>query len=226
MASDYIPGPDADCLTWLGNFSVVITASPTDYGLIAGDATEMTTRTATFSGALAAATNGSTRGPMTVAAKDIARANAVVFARSLAARIQAYPEITSDQLVALGLTVRKTGRTPVPDPVTAPLLSFISASALRHTLRYSDETTPDSRKKPFGSAGLMVSWWILPSGTPASGPPTQFGIYSANPMVFNFQLADVGKVVTYSAQWMTATGAMGPISNVVTAAVIGSPNSA
>lgn len=221
MAADYIPTTDADFQVWLDNFSALITAAPTDYGLTTGDATALATLTTTYDDALLAANNGSTRGPATVIAKDTARVNAEGRSRQLATQIQANPSISNELKTNLRLTIRKTTKTPVPAPVTAPLINFISASALRHTLRYSDETTPDSRKRPFGSSSLVLSWWITPIGTTPSGPPNFTQPFSRIPILIDFSSADVNKTVTYSGKWVTATGLMGPISNSVNATVIG-----
>ena len=108
MARSYIPSTDADFQVWLDNFSELITADPTAYGLSSADATALATLTTTYDNALAAAMNGSTRGPSTVNAKDVARTNAQARARQLATIIQANPAVSEEQKSDLGITVRKT----------------------------------------------------------------------------------------------------------------------
>ena len=157
MGINYIPTRDADFQLWLDNFSALISADPASYGLSSADAGPLAALTATFDAALAAATNGSTRGPSTIAAKDTARANAESRARQLATLIQANPSVTDEQKTDLQITVRKTNKTPIPAPSTSPLLSFIAATPLQHTLRYADQDTPDSRARPFGAAALILS---------------------------------------------------------------------
>ena len=221
MAADYVPVRDADFQVWADNYSALITATPTAYGLVSGEATTLAGLSTAFNDALSAALNGSTRGPMTVAAKDTARANLEAYARQLAMKVQTTSTVTNEQKTALRITVRKTGRTPVATPVTAPIIALITVSALQHTLRYSDETTPDSRKKPFGAIALMLDWWITPIGTAPTGSPTSSLPFSANPVVINFNSGDVMKMVSYQARWVTATGLFGPVSNTASGAVIG-----
>ena len=221
MATDYIPATDSDFLVWLSPFSALITATPTAYGLTTGNATTLAGLTSTYSDALMAAQNGETRGPSTVSAKDTARANAEAYARELATLIQANKSVTNEQKTNLRITVRKTTRTPVPAPTTRPVLSFVSGGAMAHTLRYNDETTPDSRKRPFGSAALMLSWWIVSTGTTPTGPANFVRPITNTPFTIEFTSGDVGKTAIYSAKWVTATGLEGLISNTVTATVMG-----
>lgn len=221
MAIDYIPATDGDFQAWLDNFSALITAAPTDYGLTTGNATTLSGLTTTYDAAFLAATNGSTRGPSTVSAKDTARANAEAYARQLASIIQVDPTVTNTQKTNLRLTVRKTSKSPIPAPVTHPQLRLVSVSNLGHTLRYNDETTPSSSKRPFGATALLLIWWINAAGTPPSGPPTDTALVTRNPVTIDFSSGDVTKVVTYSARWATATGLLGPLSNNVSGTVIG-----
>lgn len=219
MATSYIPSRDADFQVWLDNFSSMITADPTAYGLSSSDATALATLTTTYSDALLAATNGSTRGPSTVEAKNVARVNAEGRARELAVMIQANPAVSDEQKTNLGITVRKTNRTPVPAPTSSPILSFIAATPLQHTLRFSDQNTPDSRARPFGCAMLQLNVWIAPSGTAPSGPPSQVLSVTRNPVAVNFETADRTKVATYVARWQTARALLGPDSMALAAPI-------
>lgn len=220
MSVQYIPSRDADFMVWIDNFSELLTAAPTDYGLTSSDATALAALTADFDSALSAATNGSTRGPSTIAAKDSARAAAEARARQLATIIQANPSVTEQQKTDLGLTVRKTNKTPVPPPTTSPLLTFKAATPLQHTLKYADQETPFSRSRPFGAVALMLSVWIRPAGTPPSGPPDQTLTITRNPVGVTFTNADVTKMATYTARWVTLKGDEGPVSLPLSAAVV------
>lgn len=219
MATSYIPSTDADFQVWLDNFSELITADPTAYGLSSADATALATLTTTYDNALAAATNGSTRGPSTVNAKDVARTNAQARARQLATIIQANPAVTEEQKTDLGITVRKTNKTPIPAPASSPLLAYIATTTGQQTLRYSDQMTPDSRSKPFGVVALQLSVWLTAIGTPPSGPANKVLIVTRNPFPVNFTNADLGKMATYVGRWQTAKGLTGPDSSSISAVV-------
>lgn len=219
MAVNYIPPRDGDFNTWLLNFSTLISATPTAYGLTVPDATNLANVTALWSTAYGAATGGSTRGPMTVNQKDVARVNATSVARTLATIIQANPGISDAQKTALGLTVRKTAPTPIPAPTTSPLLSFVAATPLQHTLRFADQATPAARAKPFGVVALQL-YVLVPGGTPPTTPGPSNFVFTKNPIAVNFDSADVGKLATYSASWITRTGLVGPTSTTLQATVV------
>ena len=209
---NYIPPREADFVNWVDNFSTLITADPTSYGLSSGDASALAALVATYLGAYSAAVNPSTRGPSTISAKDAARANVTARSRQLAIIIQSNPSVTDEQKTDLGITVRKTNRTPIPAPTTSPLLAFIAATPLQHTLRASDQLTPDSRAKPFGALSLRLRVWVAPIGTSPSGPPTYTLQLTTNPIAIDFDSGDIGKIASYVGNWVTRTGLIGPDS--------------
>lgn len=221
MPVTYIPSTDGDFSTWSNNFSALITAAPTSYGLTASDGSALAALVTTWNAAYAAALSGATRGPFSVNVKDTARANLTARARQLQAIIQANPGVTDSQKTALGLTVRKTLPTPIPAPTTSPLLQFIAATPLQHTLRFSDQATPALRAKPFGVLSLQL-YVSVPGGLPPTGPGPNSLVYTKNPIAVNFADANVGQVATYAAAWITRTGLLGPISTQIQAVVVGS----
>lgn len=211
---NYIPPREADFVTWITNFDALILATPTAYGLSSADAAALDTLTQLYLAAYALALGGSTRGPANIAAKDAARANVTTRARQLATVIQANPAITDEQKTGLGITVRKTNKTPIPAPTTSPLLTFVAATPLQATLRYADQLTPASRALPFGAIALALRVVV------AAGSTQNLHI-TKNPVGVNFITGDAGKIATYTANWITRTGLLGPDSNVLTAGVIG-----
>jgi hypothetical protein len=219
MGVQYIPARDGDFGAWLDNFSALISASPTTYGLTSADATNLASVTAAWDSAYAAAISGATRGPMTVNLKDVARVNATAVARTLATIIQANPGITDAQKTALGLTVRKTLPTPIPAPTSSPLLTFIAATPLQHTLRFADQSTPAARAKPFGVQSLQLYVSVL-GGPPPTGPGPSNLVFTKNPIAVNFSTDNIGKIATYQAAWITQRGLLGPISAPLTATVV------
>lgn len=220
MAVNYIPNRDGDFNTWLNNFSDLISAAPTSYGLTAGDAAALAAMVGTWNAAYAAALAGPTRGPASVNAKDVARANVQQRARQLAIIIQSNPAVTDSQKTDLQITLRKTNLTPIPAPSTSPLLTFIAATPLQHTLRFADQLTPDSKAKPFGVTALQMSVWISANGVEPVGPPAQLLQLSRNPVAIDFNDGDQGKMATYTARWITAKGLLGPISTVLQSVII------
>lgn len=225
MAATYIPTKDALLVPWATNFSALITLDPTAYGLSAGDASALAALNTAYDNAYNAAIAGGSRGPASVNAKDAAKANLVARCRQLATIIQANPSITEEQKTALGITVRKTTRSPVPTPTTSPLLTFVAATPGQATLRMADQLTPALKAKPFGAIQLQLSVWITttPPPTPEPGPaspPTFVLQYTKNPFAVNFEPGQVGKTAIYYGQWITRTGKLGPFSNMLQQVII------
>lgn len=219
-STNYIPARDGDFATWVDNFSAYITPNFAALGVSSGDAATLATMTSTFDDAYSAAIAGSTRGPMTVSSKDTARANVQNFARQLAININNNPSITNDQKTALGITVRKTTKTPVPTPTTSPILTFIAATPLQHTLRYADQLTPASRALPFGAICCEINVFVsLTPPTPDSLATFVLSM-TKNPVPIDFTNGMQGKTAYYIAYWRTRTGLYGPVSAQLSAVVI------
>ena len=64
--TSYIPSKDAQLDDWALNFKTLIAATPTNYGLVAADATAITNAYTSWHTAFLAATNPSTRTKATV----------------------------------------------------------------------------------------------------------------------------------------------------------------
>jgi hypothetical protein len=222
---NYIPTQEAAFATWVDNFSAYVTANYTALGLALSDATALASMTSTYDTAYSAAIAGSTRGPMSVNVKDVARANVTQRARQLATIMQANPSVTDAQKTALGITLRKGSLTPVPAPTSSPLLTFIAATPLQHTLRWADQTTPALRAMPFGVIALELDVWVYtpvvpppPPGPPSA--PTMVLTLTKQPGAINFTSAQKGMTAYYLGNWRTRTGLQGPVSNSISQIII------
>lgn len=224
MAVPYIPNKDADFNDWITNFSTLITANPTNYGLVAGDATIIAAVKTTWSAAYLAATNPTTRTSATIATKDGARASAEATCRPYAIRIRNNSSVSDALKIGVGVTVPNTTPTPIPAPVTAPANSLVSAIPLDTTLAYK-EVGSLGKAKPFGAIGVQVYRAV---GTVAAVDPDQcdyVGTATKTPYHQTFDAADQGKVCTIFTRFSTRSGPggvsqVGPWSSPLTFAII------
>lgn len=224
MPTQYIPGPDEDFNAWLLNFSTLLTASPATYGLTAPDAVLVANEQVAFAAALTAATDPGTRTPVTVAAKDAARASAEFVCRPYAVRISQNPAVTNGDKTAIGVTVRSNTPTPIPAPVIAPVIALLSATPLVQQLQITP-TGASNKAKPAGAIAIEIARTV---GEVSATDPAQLSIigqYGKTPLIQNFQAADQGKIVTYAARYRTRSGPggvsqAGPWSNLVNFVVI------
>jgi hypothetical protein len=157
MAStNFLPDRESDLLTWSVNFDTKITASPTDYGLTADQATAYGTLHSAFADAYQTANNPDTRSPSNIVAKDVAKDALINNARMLARIVQATPAVTPEQKSELGLTVRDVEPTPIPPPASWPKLEIVAVNGRTVQIRLSDLENPTRRGKPEGVSGATV----------------------------------------------------------------------
>lgn len=218
-AVDYIPTKDADFDSWSANFESQIDTEFATYGLDNAQATAYTTLDTAWRTAYAAAVNPATRTPVTVAAKDAARAAAVANARSLALIINAYPGVTNAMRTTLGLNPRGDGPTPIPAPTTKPLPTVVAYNPLQHVLQIRDVTTPASRKKPFGAIACQV-FSKVGATAPADISECELrGLYTKPFLVIDYDGADAGQKAWYICRWVTRRGLTGPTSDLISATI-------
>lgn len=220
MANSYIPTQQEELASWADNFSALITAGPSTYGLAPADAVIIAAAVTGYTAALTLALDPATRTPVTVNSKDAARANLLVVVRPYAVAISINPGIASEDKIALGVNPRQNPPTPVTAPTSNPLLSFIAATPGQHTLRAADQFTPDTRAKPAGVTQMQLFAFV--GTTVPTGPEDAsfLGVYTKQPIAVTFAPADAGKKAYYWARWQTRTGLVGPWSTVLSQTVI------
>lgn len=206
MASSYIPSTNSGLADWLLNFSTLITAAPTTYGLIAGDATAIAAQNTAYQDAYALATDPITRTSVTVAGLAAAKSAALFVVRPYAVSISLNPAVDDSDKTAVGVTVRKTVPTPIPAPTATPALSFVSGVPLNVTLQARNTATPTSKAKPFGAIGVEV--WSAVGTVPATDPAQLGYDFSASkiPFVRAFEAGQQGKVCSMAVRYVTRGG--------------------
>lgn len=223
---DYIPQPDIEADTWFQNFADLATAAPATYALTAGQALDATNAANAYTAALALALEPSTRTPVTVAAKDAAKATAYTVIRPLAMIVAGSGAVSNGNKVAIGVTVRQIDRPPIPAPTAFPLLGFRAATPLQTRLIYNSSDTPTSRAKAAKSTGMEV-WTAV--GTVAAVDPaacTLRFVATKTPFVLDHAPEQIGKVLTVFARFVNASGpggvaAVGPWSSPLVTTIIG-----
>jgi len=221
MTTPYIPARDTDYDTWANNFQTVIAANPAAYGLVPADATAITNSYNLWHPAYLLVANPATKTSVTVAAKDVQKAASLIVFRGYAQIIGNNQGVSAGDLAAAGLTVRATGRTPIPAPGTAPILGFIGATPGVHTLKYADTSTPTTKAKPFGTLALEIYAFIGTAPPPGGADDAVFqGLATKSPFTQSFGPGDVGKTAYYYGRWVTRRGLVGPWSAQLSAAIV------
>src|SRR5205807_1445181 len=128
----------------------LITATPTAYNLVAGDATAYNTVHTAFATALGAC-DPPQRSRTAVVAKNAARTSLKNSATLLANKVYAGASVTDAQKTELGIPPR-SAPSPIPPPDSAPVLEIVSMTAWTVRIRLRD-ADGDSRGKPAGTIG-------------------------------------------------------------------------
>lgn len=206
MPSPYIPAKDVDFENWFLNFSTLLTAAPTTYGLVAGDATAVAALYATWNAAYVLAITPTTRTSVTIADKDAARAAGEAGVRPYAVSISLNSGVADMDKTAIGVTVKKTVPTPVPPPITSPQLALVAATPLQQLFKYSDTSTPTTKAKPPGAIAMQLGYvaGTVPAVDPAQA--NRFAVVTKSPVAIAIDPADVGKTITWWGRWQTRSG--------------------
>lgn len=225
MQAPYIPSPDADFALWLDNFATLIAADPTDYGLIAGDATAISAVNTDFQASFLLATNPATRTSATIAQKDADRAAATATVRPYAVQISRNMAVSDLLKTGVGVNLPNSTRTAIPTPLTSPVLMLASAAPGFHNLGYEDATTPGSKAKPFGAIGMEI--FVKIGTAPVSDPAeaTYLLTGTKSPLQISHSGGDAGKWASYFARWVTRSGvggisSAGPFSAPLSAVIM------
>lgn len=215
MATSYLPTKDADFDTWLLNWSTLLTANPSLYGVSAGDAAAQTALYTSWHAAFLLVTAAATKTKTTVAAKNAQRASASAGVRPLAQAITVNDGVSNSNKLALGLNLHgSTGPTPIPAPSSFPQLVLVAATPGELTFKYTDSSNGVSRSKPAGV--LSGAIFMKESITPITDPTLlEFqDIYTKQPFGLDTSAVGPAKTVYIASYWLTRTGLKGPWSNI------------
>lgn len=163
MPTTFIPSREPELNEFAINFNTKVAASPTTYGLTAGQATAFTALFNAWASAYTAAITPATRTHPVILAKNQAKVNlidGVGGIRQLARIVQAAPAVTAQQKADLGLPVRDAEPTPVPPPSSAPALTILSTMQRVVKIRLRDVDNPDRRGMPDGVDGAAVLYFV------------------------------------------------------------------
>lgn len=221
MAKSYIPSADGNYDAWASNFQAVILANPAVYGLQTADAAAIASEYNAWNAAYALLLSPATKTTPNVAAKDVQKASSLILFRAYAQIIGSNAGVSAQAKAAAGLTVRATGRAPIPAPGTAPILGFIGATPGVHTLKYADTATPTTKAKPFGA--IQLELWSDVGATPPVGGPAGcsfIGLFTKSPFAVNYQASQAGQTAYYYARWTSRRGLVGPWSALLTATIV------
>jgi hypothetical protein len=218
----YIPAKEANLNSWLINFSALLSASPSTYGLGPTDATNVAADVAAWTAAYTPILSPSTKTAAAVSAKNSAKVSILAQIRPYAQQISLNAGVTSSAKIAIGVNPRTSVPTPITAPTTAPVLTAQSTSTAGTILRYRDATaSPSVKSKPYGVISIQL--WAKASATPITDPTMLAFVENAtkSPLTAVMGSGAAGMTVYFAARWQTKKGLVGPWSSVISYVVAG-----
>lgn len=201
---NYIPPTDAALAAWSDNFSAVLTAAPTDYGLVSGDAVAVAAVVDPWLIAYALVTSPTTKTKVTVAAKDAAKAAMLRVLRPYAVNIAGNPAVSDPDKVTIGVTVRITTRTRNAVGAIDAVPSHDTISNTQVEFRCVNPDTPTTDARPLGA----ICWQLeLQTDTAQNPDPPDWRNLSTLSLTKKLYRLDVDGLPStanyrYRARWL------------------------
>lgn len=207
---DYVPTKLADLGPWADNFHTLILANPTNYGLVAGDATDIGNVVTPFLAALVLSTNPATRTPVTVNATAAARDAMLEVIRPFAVQVSQNPLISGALKTGVGVT----------DRILTKTRNSIVAASIVFSVQYDaggiaqvvsgDPSTPLTKKRPLGAIAWEIqvrgknsgdAEWTAVTGITATRPiqPLDPGTFAVQYEMYEIRMRWIGAVLAGGA---------------------------
>lgn len=218
---DYIPDTAAEYEIWLDNLIAYATTNQTELRLSADDLAPLQESRDAWQEALEAYRVAQATAEIAQQTRNDRRRLTETRARALVQMLQANPDLTDPQRVALGITVRSNTRTAVAAPTTRPIPRLEQSGRLRHTIHFADETTPNRRAKPQGVRGCQI--WVYVGETPPTRPEETFrylGTDTRTPYLSEFDPEDGGEQAHYYLRWVNTRDEPGPWSDAISGSIL------
>jgi hypothetical protein len=204
------------------NLSSKISATPLLYNLVAADAVLTASAVANYVAAVALTLDPVTKTTVTIAARDVSRTALIAQLKAVKKKVDAaQPPIAPNRREELGLPPRDVTPTPVPVPSTRPMVNIMSVVGQSVKLRLSDESTPDSRRKPAGVSEAEV-FTFIGANPPANPLDWHYeGQATKTSFIITFPTGNGTSPVWIAARWCNTRGEAGPMSARQTTSVGG-----
>jgi hypothetical protein len=217
MNTDYIPGKDAELVSWSANFVTQVAANAPMWDIPADEVANLQVVATDFA-TLQAQADSPAKNTIIVAKKNAARTTLVTIIRGLVNFRLKNPIITDAQRIAIGLHLHDTTPTAIPAPTSRPELDIDVFDVRRLKVVFHDMGS-SSKAKPYGVNGAVIVYAVL--DTPPVSPEalTRSVLATHTPFTLEFTEEERGKTVYIAICWQNEKGQKGPWSEIESAIV-------
>jgi len=221
MAGTFYPESGADLAVFTQSLLVFVNANLIPLGLTPAEVAPLTAALTAFQTSLTNQTTAQNAAQLATENRQISQAALETELQQFNTQMQASPTVTNTQREGMGLPVYDTTRTPVAVPTTRPVLQVDTSQKLQHTISFSDQATPERRRKPEGVRAVKI-FQKIGSLPPVDVSECDYVADDTNsPYINFFDGADTGKTVYYLAFRVNTRDQRGPVSETVSATVTG-----
>jgi hypothetical protein len=217
MRRSYWPAKQGDQVSWARNLHTVISDESAGYGVPAALVTQLGQACTNAESAFQRANDPLTRTRPSVAALRHALDVVRVQARNIVSIIQGTAIVSDEMKIAVGITVRKTTRTPKPPPQSKPFIQLVKVDG--RTATFELRQTRAKRGRPADVAGATV---FLSQPTAAGAAPRASGDgwqFATNTTKTTFDLtfppSETGDTYYVTAFWSNTRDESGPAADAV-----------
>ncbi|MDR2731339.1 MAG: hypothetical protein LBB81_10650 [Treponema sp.] len=215
--ADFIPRRESELTAWADNFVTWVGEYAGDLDIPAAEINKLKIAVNFFKSTLEQARSPD-RTPVIIATKNGAKRDMVAKIRAMVRFRLQNPAVTDAMRIQLGLRARDTIMTAIPVPTTRPEFSFRVRDLRRVQVRFQDQGS-DTRARPYGTNGAVISYDIL-DGPPADpGHLTRTTLATRTPYTLEFTEEERGRTLYAALQWQNEKGERGPWSEIQSAVI-------
>ena len=217
----YIPDADPEFKDWVKIYAEYINVNFAALGLTVAQNTALQAFFADWEAAYDAHLEGQATASSLTQHKNTARKNLEENVKELTNTLQSRSAVTNEQKAALQITIRKTTKTSPPVPTTRPVGIVDNSKRLEHKIKFFDEATPNSIKKPDGVRACEI--WHKVDGPPPVDEKevTYVAFDTRTPYIVHYDGTDAGKMAHYMLRWINTRNEHGPWSETISATISG-----
>lgn len=208
---------DSELLNVANQVVAAISSNPAAYGATLPELAALSTLASTFNGAVTAQITAATASKAATATKEASRAPLIAALRTRRDMAKA-AGATESQMAATSLPF---GGEKVPTSATVPVGTVDTSERLRHTISWTEASTPDNKRRPSGAMGAEI--FVKLDGPPPTDEKqcTFLTVDSATPYVAQYDGADAGKMAHYMLRWRMRDGTTGAWGETISATITG-----
>ncbi len=215
----YMPTREGDFTSWLANFSSLISASPSMYGLLTSDAATIAAQNAIWAAAYGPLTSNATKTPQAVQDKNIAKVGVTAQVRTYAQAIANNPGVSAGNKLALGLNPKTSTPSPITPPDSVPVLSVQAGANLQLYVRYRDSVSVSVKAKPYGVGSCQIYYQVSDTPITSVSLLTQPVVATKSPTKITLPETAGGSQCYLAAYWLLRNGQRGDWGAIVSCTV-------